>query len=329
MREPQLGQTISQVAKAAGVSRSSVSRAFTRPDMLSAKTVARILAAADLLGYVPNPTARALSTGRNSNLALIVPDVANPFFPPLIRAAQMEADRQGFCLFLGNSDEDPRREDRLLQRLCGQVEGVILVSSRLPEDRIRATAAARPLVLINRDVGGISRVLIDSGTGVRAAVSHLAALGHRALVYVSGPRGSWSNRQRLDAVRRAARLGGLSLAIVPTPLPCFEAGYAAVSAILQTGASAIIAFDDVTAHGILAGLTARDIAVPGQMSLVGCDDVLGAVTRPALTTVSNHAIIAGQTACSLLIESLNEAGSSQTIKRLDTHLVIRATTGPV
>ena len=206
--------TINQVAAAAGVTKSSVSRAFTRPEMLSEETVRRIFAVAEQLGYVPNHTARALSTGRHGNIALIVPDVANPFFPPLIRAAQAEADRSDYCVFLGNSDEDPRQEDRLIGRFAGQVEGFVLVSSRLSDTQIIAHAARRPLVLINRDVEGIPRILIDSATGVAEAVAHLAALGHKQLVYVGGPHGSWSNKQRRAAVRRSARALGLKVTVI-------------------------------------------------------------------------------------------------------------------
>src|SRR5262245_47146524 len=147
--------TIGQVARAAGVARSTVSRAFSRPEMLSAETVAHVMAVAARLGYAPNQLARALSTGRYGNIALIVPDVANPFFPPLIRAAEARADAAGLCLFLGDSDEDPAREDRLSAKLVAQVDGIILASSRMAEDAVRALHGRRPLVLINRDVDGL------------------------------------------------------------------------------------------------------------------------------------------------------------------------------
>lgn len=320
------GLTISQVAAAAGVARSSVSRAFTRPEMLSPETAQRIRDAAEKLGYVPNHTARALSTGRHGNVALIVPDVANPFFPPLIRAAQIEADRSDFCVFLGNSDEDPKQEDKLLGRFAGQVEGLVLVSSRLSDERIRAHAKIRPLVLINRDVEGIPRVLIDSGSGVSQAVEHLAELGHRKIVYVSGPSTSWSNKQRRSAVRTAATKLGLAVEVVAASVPTYEAGRHTVAAVVATGATAAIAFDDLTAQGILAGLADRGIAVPADFCVVGCDDVLGAATYPPLTTVSSRSTEAGKAALSLLIEILNTHAIRDARYVLETHLVIRATT---
>jgi LacI family transcriptional regulator len=320
--------TISQVASRAGVSRSTVSRAFTRPDMLSQDTVRRIQAIATELGYVPNHVARALSTGRHGNLALIVPDVANPFFPPLIRAAQKQAETGDLCVFLGNSDEDPRQEDRLVARFTSQVEGLVLVSSRLTDDQIRAHAGRRPLVLINRDVAGIPRVLIDTSAGIRAAVAHLADLGHRRIVYVSGPTNSWSNRQRRTALRQEAKQRRLEVETVPPHKATHEAGREAASRILATGATAAVAFDDLVAQGLVAGLTEHGIEVPRAFSVIGCDDVLGAATYPPLTTVSNRCLEAGQLAVSLLMEILNSGTVRDTRHVLDTHLVTRSSTAP-
>ena len=320
--------TISQVAAAAGVSKASVSRAFTRPEMLGADTVRRVHEIARQMGYVPNHTARALSTGRHGNLALIVPDVANPFFPPLIRAAQMEADRFDFCVFLGNSDESPQQENKLVGRFLGQVEGIILVSSRLPEADIEAHAARLPLVLINRDVPGVPRVLIDSGAGVAEAVAHLAALGHKRIVYVSGPSTSWSNQQRRKAVRQAAKTLGVEIVIVPCHAPTYEASRLTTGPILASGATAAIAFDDLIAQGVLSGLAERGISVPAEFSVVGCDDVLGAATYPSLTTVSNRSSEAGKAALALLMDMLQTHAVRDARYVLETHLVVRSTTAP-
>ncbi len=323
------GVTISQVADAAGVARSSVSRAFTRPGMLLPETVERIMKAAEALGYVPNHTARALSTGRHGNIGLIVPDIANPFFPPLIQAAQHEADRSDFCIFLGNTGESPKQEDKLVGRFAGQVEGLVLASSRLSEDRIRAHAEKLPLVLINRDIAGIPRVLIDSSSGVRQAVEHLAKLGHRRIAYVSGPANSWSNKQRRAAIRSAATPAGIEVDIVAAALPSYESGRNVVQAILSTGATAAVAFDDVTAQGVLAGLSENHVSVPADFSLIGCDDVLGAVTFPALTSVSNRSVEAGRVAVSLLLDMLQSHAIRDVRCVLETHLVLRSTTTAV
>jgi LacI family transcriptional regulator len=327
-RRSEIAPTISQVAKISGVSRATVSRAFTRPEMLSEGTVRRVKAVADKLGYIPNQVARALSTGRHGNVALIVSDVANPFFPPLIRAAQLHADRAGLCVFLGNSDEDPAREELLLGRFIGQVEGLVLASSRLDEAQIRIYAARRPLVLINRDIEGITRVLIDTAPGVAAAIAHLAELGHRHIAYVSGPTTSWSNQQRRNAVRKEAAKRGLKVIAIPARPPSYDTGRLAAAPIVASGVTAAIAFDDLVAQGLLAGLAALDVDVPRSFSVVGCDDVLGETTYPQLTTVSARCADAGDVAVGLLLSQMNGGGSGEIRHKLNSHLVVRASTGP-
>ncbi|MGV3652089.1 MAG: LacI family DNA-binding transcriptional regulator [Devosia sp.] len=318
--------TISQVASEAGVARSTVSRAFTRPDRLSPETVERVLAVAERLGYQPNPVAQALSTGQSKNIGLIVPDVANPFFPPLIRAAQRKAEDFGYCVFLGDSDEKPEREDQLVDRFTHQVAGLILVSSRLAEAQIREHARRRPLVLINQDVPEMLRVLINSGAGVTQAVAHLAELGHRHICYVSGPTTSWANRQRRAAVKQAAKQHGVTVSAVSAHKSTHEIGRASAQAVLGTGASAALAFDDLLAQGLLAGLRDAGVSVPADFSVIGCDDVLGATTYPPLTTVSNRCIEVAEIAVTLLMDALGSRGSTDVRHVLDTHLVIRETT---
>lgn len=318
--------TISQVSRAAGVSRSTVSRAFSRPELLSEATVKRVIEAAGALGYVPNHTARALSTGRYANVALILPDVANPFFPPLIHAAQAEADRSDLCVFLGNTDENAAQEDKLLDRFVGQVSGVVLVSSRLSDERIRHHAQRHLLVVVNRDIRGIPRVLIESGGGVRQAVRHLWTLGHRHIAYVSGPRQSWSNRRRRAAILKAGQELGLEVELVPTRVPSFEAGREAARAVAESGVTAAIAFDDLTAMGVMAGLNGRGMRVPEDLSVVGCDDVLAAAGYPALTTVSSRSAEAGRAAMSLLLDLLRTGPLGDVRYVLDTELVVRSST---
>ncbi|WIY52083.1 LacI family DNA-binding transcriptional regulator [Devosia sp. YIM 151766] len=320
--------TIGEVALAANVARSTVSRAFSQPERLTTETVERVLSVARRLGYTPNPVAQALSTGRSRNVALIVPDVANPFFPPLIRAAQRKAEEHEFCLFLGDSDEDPAREQQLLDRFSNQVEGIVIVSSRLPDEAIRASAARVPVVLVNRDVEAIPRVLIDSGEGVEAAVEHLHGLGHKRIAYVSGPTGSWSNAQRRLALRRAADRVGAKVTSVPAAKSTYDIGKKVVSKLLATDATACIAFDDLLAQGILAGLAEVGVNVPKDFSVVGCDDVLGSTTTPALTTVSNHCELTGEIAVTLLMDGLRTHAIRDARHVLGTHLVERSSTGP-
>jgi LacI family transcriptional regulator len=320
--------TISNVAALAGVSRATVSRAFSNPRVLRPETVTRVREVADRLGYVPNPTAKALSTGRHGLLAMIVPDIANPFFPPMIGAAQGRAETAGLALLLGNTDEDPAREYTMVSRLTLQADGFVLAASRMSERQIRSLAARRPVVLVNRDLAGLPRVLVDSADGVRAAVEYLAELGHTRIAYVAGPTRSWANTQRKKAVKRAAERAGVEAVMLPGRLSSYEAGMQAAPDLLETRATAAVAFDDVLAHGIMAGLARHGVSVPDNMSLVGCDDVLKAQVYPPLTTVSSPAADAGAAAVDLLVQHLENPGSPDRRVLLGTSLIIRATTAP-
>jgi LacI family transcriptional regulator len=320
--------TISDVAAAAKVSRATVSRAFGQPHLLNARTVELVRSVGERLGYVPNHTARALSTGRAGNIALVVPDITNPFFAALMRGAQARARDAGYATFLGDSDETPELEDILLTKLSAQVEGFVLASSRLAKERVLEHARRRPLVLINRDVPGLPRLLIDTRPGFARAVEHLAALGHRAIAYVAGPAISWSNRERHAAAARTAKRLGLRLVRIPTSRPSFEAGQACTESLLAADVTAALAFDDVTAQGIMAGLADRGLSVPGDMSLVGCDGILAPMIYPPLTSIATHCGQAGERAVGLLLESLGGKRRSGERLSLATELIIRATTAP-
>ena len=318
--------TISQVAEAAGVDRSTVSRAYTRPDMIRPETTRHVLAVARRLGYVPNRTARALSTGRSANIALVVHDVSNPFIPALIKGVQSEADLSDYCIFIGNSDETPAQEARLMTRFVPQVAGTILVAPRSTKAAVMRFAADGPLVLINREIDGVPRILIDAADGIQQAVAHLAGLGHRSIAYVGGPEQSWANADRQEAAAAIAARLDMTLRVLPAGQASFEAGRAMVPAVLASATTAAIAFDDVLAQGLLSGLSAAGVTVPRDFSLIGCDDVLGAVTHPALTSISNRAAEAGRGAVRLLLQRLHDPASEATRQVLETVLVLRATT---
>lgn len=321
--------TISDVARATGVSTATVSRAFSRPEMLREETVRQVRRSARQMGYLPNPMARALSTGRQGNIAIIVPDIGNPFFPPLLRAAQAAADAAGYSVFLGDCDEDATREERLVDKLVMQVEGFILASSRMQNKRIVELGERQAVVLINRDTPGLPRVLIDPVAGIHAAVAHLADFGHKSLVYVSGPAASWSDQQRRLAVERAAAVHTIRIQSVPARHPSFDAGREITGRILELDVTAAVTFDDFVAHGLMAGLAERDVVVPRDFSVIGCDDVLGASTYPALTSVSARCDEAGRMAADLLIRALQTGDRGDLRCLLDTTLVVRGTTGCV
>ncbi|WP_246679014.1 MULTISPECIES: LacI family DNA-binding transcriptional regulator [unclassified Mesorhizobium] len=318
--------TLSEVADAANVSSATVSRAFSRPELLSRETVARVHSVAARLGYVPNHAARALSTGRMGNIALIVPDITNPFFAAMMRGGQATARECGYATFIGDSDETPEVEDILLTKLSAQVEGFIIASSRLHTKQILEHARRRPCVLVNRDIPGMARLLVDSGPSYGQALEHLVSLGHRSIAYVAGPAFSWSNSQRYGTVTRRAAELGVEIVRVPTSRPSFEAGQACVDELVLTGATAVLAFDDVMAQGIMAGLAARGLSVPGDYSVIGCDGILAPTLFPPLTSIATHCAEAGRQAVELLVAMLQGKPLAHKRINLVTEFVIRATT---
>ncbi len=265
--------TINDVAAAAGTSISTVSRAFHEPDMVRADTRERALEAAAALGYTPNRAARGLITGRTANVGLVVPDVANPFFPALIKGAQARARARDHALLLVDTDEDPNTEAQVIRGMAKQVDGVIAVSSRMSDRALAEVAQLTTLVLVNRRAVDVPAVLLDMGGGMRQAVEHLHALGHRRCVYLNGPRASWSNRQRRSALRATAKRLGMTVSELGPFEPSYDAGVLAADLALAEDATAIVAYNDLVALGVNARLAARGVAVPDDVSLVGFDDI--------------------------------------------------------
>lgn len=319
--------TLKKVAAAAGVSASTVSRVYSHPQLLRPETVTRVRAVADELGYVPHHPARALKTGRIGAIAVVVPDIANPFFPPVIRAAEDRAHDRDIYTLLADTDEMTEKEVTLLVQLQRRTDGVVLVSSRLSTEAIRNRSTLHPLVLVNRDVEGVSRVLVDTAAGMREAVDHLADLAHRHVVYLAGPSSSWSDGQRRAAVLDRAQRRGVRVTVLGPHRPEHDEGMRAAAAVLETGATAVIAFDDVLAQGVLAGCAAAGVRIPQEMSLIGCDDILAVRTAPPLTTVRGPSRQAGALAVDFLLR-LIDGVREETVERLPAPLVVRETTGP-
>jgi LacI family transcriptional regulator len=212
------------------------------------------------------------------------------------------------------------------------LDGAILAASRLPEQALAALAERIPLVTVNRNVRGVLSVVIDTPAGIDQAVEHLISLGHRDVAYASGPANSWSNRARWQAMRAAADRHGLQFRRVG-PFPRGRhSGSAAADALLNTGATAYIAFNDLLAIGILTRLRERGVRVPDDVSVVGCDDVFGAdFCNPPLTTLTAPIEQAGRVAVSMLLARLHEpsAPARRSAVVLPTHLTVRESTGMI
>jgi len=282
--------TIYSLAQELGLHASTVSRAFNQPDKVNAKSRERVLRRAAEVDYQPNLTARRLITGRAAIMGLIIPDIENPFFPPVIRAVQNAALLHELNVMLLDSELCPKRELQLITKMRRQMDGLILASPRSNVVEILEACGDTPTVLINQVFPGVRAVIIDNSAALEAAGDALANLGHRKIALLRGPASSWAARERAKAVRswsQAEKHVGLELTELGPFDATFDGGFKAASHLIASGATAAIAFDDLMACGTVAGLADRGLAVPEDYSVVGCDDVLLARTStPTLSTVT-------------------------------------------
>lgn len=329
MTEPGAARpTINDVARQCGVAASTVSRALSQPGRINAQTAERIRQAAERMGYRPNPIARALPSGRTLMLALLVPDLTNPFFSEMIRGAERQANAGGYTLVLADTDESAEMEAVHIQRLARLVDGLVIGSPRLSDTKLADFAARYPLVLVNRELGDVPHVVIDTPSGMIHAVEHVASLGHRSIAYLAGPRASWVDRRRWRALQSAARRLGLTMTRLGPFAPNMAGGTAAAEAVVNSEATAVMAFNDLLAIGTMRRLLARGLRVPEDISVLGCDGIFGAdFCHPALTTLAAPLQDSGRAAVTLLLSTLAGPGSRQRVV-LPTHLVVRESTGP-
>jgi DNA-binding LacI/PurR family transcriptional regulator len=318
--------TIQDVAREAGVSVSTVSRALTVPEMVKYETRQHVLETAERLGYRPNRAARGLITGKTGNLGVIVPDLSNPFFPTVLKGVQSRAREADYAVFLADCDENAMEEIALVQAMAKQVDGVIICSSRMSPGQLERVVGTTSLVFINRVVGDQPAVLMDAAGGMRQALDHLAALGHRRVAYLNGPRASWSNRERRRGLRRAARHGMEIVELGPFA-PRFEGGPHAADLAIAEGVTAIVAFNDLMALGVMSRLADRGVGVPGRMSVLGFDDIpMAGMATPPLTTVAMQNERAGRAAVDLIVNLLTASDSGDLRRALECQLIVRAST---
>ena len=320
--------TIYDIAKLAGVNPSTVSRALSKPGRVSVQTRKLVETAAAELNYQVNPFARALPTGKTYTIGLIVADIANPTFFGTIRGAETTAADHDYSVILAESAESPQKEKSAAQRMMASVDGLILASPRMDDDHIRELAAEKPIVVVNRDVEGIASVVPDVEKGLGEAVRHLAANGHRQVTFIAGPDAAWMSGRRWLGVQRACEWSRIEALRLVSESPTTKGGRAAAREIVARGATAVIAYNDLVAIGLLQELQAAAYSVPDQISIVGFDDIFGAdFTTPGLTTVRAPMESCGSEAASLLLRALKGSGLGTSPHYLDTELVIRGSTG--
>ena len=315
--------TIAAIAERAGVAVSTVSRALSNPTRVNITTRHRIEEIAREVGYLPRGRIRTRS------VAVVVADIGNPFYFGIIRGTQHQLRAADYSLTLLDTEESGDLEADLIERLRPNIDGVVLAASRLSDSAIAALARTIPVVVINRNVPSVPSVVIDTPSGMDQALEHLVSLGHREIVYVSGPERSWPNAVRWRALEAGAKRLDVKLGRIGPFAPRRTSGTAAADALVNSRATAAIAYNDLVAIGMLARLAERGISVPGALSIVGCDDIFGAdFCSPSLTTVTAPIEQAARVAVTLLLGSLeSRPGGKRDGVLLPTHLTVRGSTG--
>lgn len=320
--------TIHDVAREAGVSIATVSRSLNGQTRVSEATRRKVIEVARALDFAPNRNARGLVTGRSGNVGVLVPDVTNPFFAPIVAGIEHVAQGRDMGVFLADSREAVQSEESLVRRLSQQVDGVVLVASRLPDEVLVEFSRRVPLVLVNRVVPGLSAVAVDAHQGMADLLTEMAQLGHHTVSYLDGPEESWSGRAKLAGLREAAGRYGVDLTVLARCAPSFAAGRDIAESVLAAEHSAVIAFDDLIAWGLLNRVQELGVRVPEDMSIAGFDDALEeGMARPALTTVSPQGASMGAIASQILMEALGGLDEPR-VEMLACEVLMRETTAP-
>lgn len=320
---------LTDIARACGVAPSTVSRALNNPGRVSAAMYERVSQKAIEMGYASATLPQGRSRRARGTIALVVPNLVNPFVHELIRGSQAQAQAAEFLFLLINTGGSAHVEMNWLRELSQTADGIVVSSPRSDVGLLRSVADAAPLATINREVPGISGVTIDTPASAVDALSYLVSLGHRHIAYVRGPQGSWTDRGRMAALEPAAERLGVELEAIGAFQPSLASGAAAADAVALSGATGALFFNDTLAIGAMTRFRQRGIRVPTDISVVGCDDITGAETaNPPLSTITAPGESAGRAATELLIGLLTAKAPQARTESLAAHLTVRDSTGP-
>jgi len=327
---------LKDVADAAGVHVSTASRALNERTavLVNPGTLERVREAATGLGYRVNGMARALKMRRSLFIGMVIPDIANPFFPPAVRGAEDVLERRGLSLLLSSSDNDPAKARRQVTAMLeGQVDGLLLAMARREDplvDELRG--GGTPLVLMNRTVdgGGVSAVVPDDFNGSLQAVEHLYALGHRQIGFVGGPLFTSNGMRRLASFEQAVRSLGLPDGGKIEATAFNEAsGCAAAGRLLAAypETTAVVAGNDLLALGVIDAGAQRGLSCPRDLSVVGFNDMLLAGRlQPPLTTIRVPEYDVGVRSAELLLALVEDPSRPPETVLLSGELKVRGST---
>jgi DNA-binding LacI/PurR family transcriptional regulator len=324
--------TVKDVSQKAGVSTATVSRVLAGFDEVSQDTRQRVLAVVQELNYQPNRNARNLRKKTTSKIGIIISDIQNPFFGSVIRGIEKVTIKDDFTLILGNSDEDPEREKKLIAMLLEEgAAGIILVPTNAEvESYLPLFTSGTPVVVIDRKLplSQFDMVLVDGASGAEKAVDHLFALGHTKIGFVGGLTHLAAMQAREQGYLSALQKHGLP--VIPAYLRSGDnrqnGGHAAVCELLALAdpPTALLIANNLMTLGGLQAIHECGLEIPQQISLVGFDDMDWAASlRPPLTVVAQPAYEMGETAATILLERIQNPAQTPQERLLETRLIIR------
>ncbi len=331
---------IKDIARLSGVSPATVSRVLRNPGLVSEDTRTRVMAAIDKAGYKPNRFGASLRTQKSGNIMVVIPDITNQVNAGIIRAIESEAQKAGYCILLGDTQGKPEREQHYADMVnSGQADGILLFTANLPFslDHSRPLLGQLPpLVNANEanEYDEIYKVVIDNRAGAQAAMEHLLELGHTRIAAVLGPLETPTSRERLAGYRQALEHANIEIdeeLIIPGDYGT-ESGRLAMEKLLKLRhrPTAVFCFSDDMAIGAVSVLHQYGFAIPGDMSVMGFDDIRYAtLLSPALTTVHQPLEEIGKASMQLLLQQLKGEEPEQRYIVQPFSLVIRQSTGPV
>lgn len=322
--------TIYDVAEAAGVAPSTVSRALSKPGRVSFRTAEHVRQVATRLGYRTEETERELPRTATSLLAMVVADITNPVFYGMIRGAERAARHAACTMVLAETQESAVAEHEALERLVPAVDGVVLASSRLSDAAIRTLAKSVRVVVLNRLVDQVPSVATDVIGAVHLAAGHLLDRGHHTLTYLAGPEASWSDGMRWRGVLEAGQRLPIKVRRIGPYRPTIAGGREAAAEWLRSPTSAVIAYNDLVALGFHEAVTDAGLTVPADVSVIGFDNIReAALVTPGLTTIASPLASLGSAAVQHLLGGARRAAQPDHAPvLLPSRLVVRGSTGP-
>ncbi|HTP07698.1 MAG TPA: LacI family DNA-binding transcriptional regulator [Anaerolineae bacterium] len=339
MSTKQAHPSLVEVARRAGVSPSTVSRVLNKTAPVSEDVRKQVMRAAEELGYQHVPH-RSIKAPPLNSIALLIPDILNPFFAEIVRGVQDESADEYMPLLMDTA-EDLQREKQYFRLLTAQsVSGVIVGGSRIASEELAAAISYQkiPMVVLNRPVRHphVACVMVDFEIATYRAACHLLSLNHTRIAYLAGPSQSEASRARRRGVERALSEAMLPLQpeLCPVSFPGVDGGFQAMSALLTLPAAerptAVLAYNDLMALGALHAIRTYHLHVPEDISVIGIDDIsMAAHTNPPLTTIAQPKYRMGRVAMRILRQMINgQPPPEEGYTLMESPLIVRESTGP-